>query len=249
MRPDRSGQPLNLTADPFRDRDPTWYPIPDPDGGLWLTYYSNKDSPNNQIWAIRPDGSGRRQLTERGNNTEPRWRPDGHRLRTSLGIYDFSEGLIGESFGPGRSPRRVRIEDNASWSRERGPDRPGGQLIAQTPGGRLVQTPDGGGAITVSSEEDRSFEPQTVRDANGNPYRARFQIGSRWLDDHRLIFWDLDSERAYLWDVDSQKATEIQRIQEPGEFVFSGDGGTLFRLRVVSKSDIWLIELDPESIK
>ena len=38
-------------------------------------------------------------------------------------------------------------------------------------------------------------------------------------------------------------------ISEPAEFVFSDTGETLFMLRKTIDSDIWLLELDPESIK
>ena len=100
-----------------------------------------------------------------------------------------------------------------------------------------------------SGEGDPSFVPQIVSDVSGKPYNVRPQMGSPRLDNDRLIFWDLDREKAFLWDVDRDEASEIEGITESGQFVFSEDGRSLFRLRVISDSDIWLIELDPESIK
>ncbi len=136
---------------------------------------------------------------------------------------------------PSRAGRGgLPIDGDASWSRD-------GRLIAQV----------ASGGLRVFSQ-DRTFGRQTVSDADGNPYRVAVQLGNRWLDDRRLILWDLDLGNAFLWDTDTQTATRIEGIDELGEFtysedgeefVFSEDGRTLFRLRTTVDSDIWLLEL------
>ena len=93
--------------------------------------------------------------------------------------------------------------------------------------------------------QDRAFGRQTVSDADGNPYRVERQWGNRWLDDRRLIFWDLDRSRAVLWDVEKREATAVPGMgDEPAEFVFSADGRLVYRLQRRLDSDIWLLELE-----
>ena len=90
---------------------------------------------------------------------------------------------------------------------------------------------------------DGSNRVQLTADSNGNHYHVTTQTGNRWLDDHRLIFWDPDRERAFLWDVDEEHATVIDDLNEPAEFVFSEDGRTLFTLSSEIETEIWMLEL------
>ena len=136
------------------------------------------------------------------------------------------------------------MNENGTWSADR-------KWIAQT----------GGAGTTVLRvhSTNRSFLPKVVQKPDGDPYNVYHQDGSRWLDDTRLIFWDRDLKKAFLWDIEEEKATPIDGIDdEPAEFVFSRDGRTLFALQANSwaafaafnrQSDIWLLEIDPESIK
>ena len=50
---------------------------------------------------------------------------------------------------------------------------------------------------------------QVARNAEGAIYVAAGQMGNRWLDDHRLIFWSVLQKKAFLWDTESLEATEI----------------------------------------
>jgi hypothetical protein len=149
-------------------------------------------------------------------------------------IFEFPDGITGESFGPGRG--NLFVSANASFS-------PDARLLAQT------SDLDGPGALLrVSSTEDRSVN-QVVRDPDGDPYRVEFQRGRRWLDDHRLIFWDEVLMKALLWDTESLEAREIEDADKDMgtanvfEFVFSRDGQTLFRQITTIDSDIYLLEL------
>lgn len=61
-----------LTSDPSPDLRPAWNP-----DGTWLAYYSGR-SGNDDIWAIKVDGSDEVQLTDNpASDRRPSWSPDG----------------------------------------------------------------------------------------------------------------------------------------------------------------------------
>ena len=238
MRTDGSRQ-QNLTKDLERDRFAVWYPVPGPDGRTWLTFSSNRNGAGYNIWAIQPDGTGLRQLTEEGTSTQaPRWWPDGLRLSMSTTerlIFDFPDGILGESYGPGRG--NLLVSANATFS-------PNGERLAQVV---PVAGVAGGGGLTITSMDRRLN--QVARNAEGALYIAAYQMGNRWLDDHRLIFWSVLQKKALLWDTESLEATEIEDAglqttnASIAEFVFSPDGQTLFRQVLTIDMDIYLVEL------
>ena len=102
---------------------------------------------------------------------------------------------------------------------------------------------------------DRTFATQIVQFAHEDHphhYQVAFQLGNRWLDNDRLIFWDVNLGNAFLWNIVTETATRIEGIDELGEFVysrdgeefvFSEDGRTLYRLRTEIDSDIYLLEM------
>lgn len=73
---DGSGS-TNLSNSPAYDGWPTWSP-----DGRWLVFASNRDQlPNvGQIYAIRPDGSGLKRLTEGLSKAQPTLSSDGKQL-------------------------------------------------------------------------------------------------------------------------------------------------------------------------
>ncbi len=73
---DGSGS-TNLSNSPAYDGWPTWSP-----DGRWLIFTSNRgESPNvGQIYAIRPDGSGLKRLTDGMSKAQPSLSTDGKRL-------------------------------------------------------------------------------------------------------------------------------------------------------------------------
>ena len=73
---DGSGS-VNLSNSPAYDGWPTWSP-----DGRWLVFASNRDQlPNvGQIYAIRPDGSGLKRLTDGMSKAQPNLGSDGKRL-------------------------------------------------------------------------------------------------------------------------------------------------------------------------
>ena len=79
-------------------------------------------------------------------------------------------------------------------------------------------------------------------------YFVREQLGSRWLDNNRLIFYDFRTGDTFLWDVEDGeegKATKIDGIKngKSSQFAFTQSGETLFMLRGSVTSDIYLLEI------
>jgi len=68
---------INLSNSPAYDGWPNWSP-----DGRWLVFTSNRNQQPNvgQVHAIRPDGSGLKQLTEGVSKAQPSIGPDGKRL-------------------------------------------------------------------------------------------------------------------------------------------------------------------------
>jgi Tol biopolymer transport system component len=65
-----------LTTDAHRDSQPVWSP-----NGQWIAFSSERDG-NLDLWAIHPDGTGLRRLTNTPTRHEenPNWSPDGTML-------------------------------------------------------------------------------------------------------------------------------------------------------------------------
>jgi Tol biopolymer transport system component len=64
-----------LASHPADDRDPDWSP-----NGAWIAFASNR-SGTYQIWVVRPDGSGLRQVTsDRWEKSFPAFSPDSGRI-------------------------------------------------------------------------------------------------------------------------------------------------------------------------
>jgi TolB protein len=62
-----SRQTTQLTANEGRNENPTWAP----DGAHIV--YASKRGRQSQIWVMNADGTGKRQLTQTGNNEKPFW--------------------------------------------------------------------------------------------------------------------------------------------------------------------------------
>ena len=149
--------------------------------GIFLSTTRRLD--NWSIWAFRPNGPGRKRLTDAGGGAnEPRWVSDSL-LSVDRGLFEFPNGLLGPPISLTRAS--TEFQHDTSWS-------PNGGLYAQ-----------GTNPIRIYSMDPTLGDfSQAISDAGEIPYRASFQRGNCWLDDKRLIFWDLDREKAFLWDVE-----------------------------------------------
>jgi dipeptidyl aminopeptidase/acylaminoacyl peptidase len=80
-----------------------WFPRWSPDS-QWIAFLSQRTD-YNQVWLIRPDGTGLRQLTDLGTNIEEfSWSPDGTRLavivnrrgKLDLAVADLQSGQVAD---------------------------------------------------------------------------------------------------------------------------------------------------------
>jgi TolB protein len=92
-RPDGSDE-RNVSVDPAFDGWPTWS-----HDSRWVAFASNRGGDANvgQVYAVRPDGTGLRQLTTgTWSNVQPAYTPDGRRLLTyrHLEGAEFEHGFV-----------------------------------------------------------------------------------------------------------------------------------------------------------
>jgi len=225
-RSDGSGV-RQLTDDLHKDRLPRWSP-----DGERIAFYSNR-SGRWEIWTIRADGGGLFQVTRTGGPSlvRPIWSPDGKWLVCGMselgsGLVDLSQPLAG------RAPKPLpRLGGNVftagSWS-------PDGKWIAG-----WAQRPDGQslpGIYLYSLETGR--------------YRKLTESGSRvhWVSDNRhLLVWGPGS----LEWVDAETGESRDAGTAPPEasgslgLGLSADRRTLYIVRTVEKSDVWMLTTNP----
>ena len=100
IRTDKTGL-MQLTGD-FLDRVPRWSPL-----GDWISFFSNRSGELN-VWKIRPDGSGKQQITEERSGIAA-WSPDGLRIVASGSETGGNAGKI-FVFDPNRPWREQRLQ-------------------------------------------------------------------------------------------------------------------------------------------
>lgn len=135
------GEPTRISDVLVEESDPSWSP-----DGSWISYVRRTPGTTIQnVWVMRPDGSGRRQLTRQdGRAFTPAWSPDSSRIvfatnAESDEAYElFTVGLDGKGL------RRVAptAGDNfePSWS-------PDGSKIAYQEAGAIFTVSLGGGEV------------------------------------------------------------------------------------------------------
>jgi TolB protein len=98
--PDGTKTVLETAADA---NAPSWSPVSDE-----IAFWSGTENQYGQIWRIRADGTGSRQLTDdpsRRNNDDPSWSPDGQNIIFGTGRSGRPELWIIDR--DGRNPRRL----------------------------------------------------------------------------------------------------------------------------------------------
>jgi Tol biopolymer transport system component len=220
-----------LTNDHARNRFPTW----SPDGGQ-IAFMSNRDG-KNQVWSIKPDGSGLRRLTDLKTAAGffSKWSPDGSKLafhgQDAPDSYDklyvmdpriaWGDQTLSVSstvVEPG-----IRFYES-SWS-------PDGQYLA----GAASRPERGQGSIVVWSLPSHQFT---------RLYDSEVASSPLWLNDgRRLVFQD--GSRLMLIDSRTRTTRELMSIA-PDTMKLSGitrDNRTIYFVRHVEQSDIWLMRL------
>jgi serine/threonine protein kinase len=223
-RSDGTGE-RQLTNHPAYDRNPTFSP-----DGQWIAFMSNR-SGKNQIWLIRPDGSGLRQATDApiGAGSHNQWSPDGLQL-----TYTDQVGTDWFVFAPrkpwsGQTPQvfsgvmkteKGLLFNPYSWS----PD--GKQILG--PGGDLDQD----GIFTYEFATKRFTRLSNV----GRPWS--------WLSDSRRLLYTLHG-KLFVLDSVSKKSRELLSVA-PDRFdsvALSPDNRTIYITRATQQGDIWLMTL------
>jgi Tol biopolymer transport system component len=217
-------QMRRITDDPARDRVPRWSP-----DGSQIAFMSTRGG-RFEIWAIRPDGSGLRQVTQdspHGGVIYPAWSPDGRQLSYNL---PDQMGYIIDLYKPWQEqqPRLARAELPAGswfWVNDWSHD---GTRLAGT-----IQKLDGGTlGIGVYSLETGKLEAVT-----------NFGQFPRWLPDGRRLLFQA-SGRIYLADLAGKRTKEILAVSEGAiapYFDLSWNGKTIVFSLESMESDIWMM--------
>jgi Tol biopolymer transport system component len=219
-----------LTNDRATDKFPTWSP-----DGQQIAFMSNRDG-KDQVWSIRPDGSGLRRLTAAtaGAGFFSDWSRDGSKLIFhGMEAPDDSKMFV---FDPRlewthQNPRAIStlVEPDlrfaeSSWS-------PDGQQLA----GVAHRVGKDNGAIEIYSFETgrftRLYDSQSVNDVI-------------WLNDGRRLLFD-DGSKLRLIDSQTGSIRDLLSIAPDILWVtgLSRDDRAAYFVRHVSQADVWLMTL------
>ncbi len=217
-----------LTADRFRRRGARWSP-----DGRWISFHTNQDGGDYQIWKIHPDGSGLTRATSLpGGAVEARWSPDGSRL---LVLSATDTCILETAKLSGSAPcvplPKVDAAGDTFFASDWSPD--GDRLAGEVWHANGIAVP---GVVTYALRT-REFRPMTH--AGDSPV---------WLSDSRRLLY-LNEGRLWLLDTRDGRTTAVGsppgpprrdfRIGADGAFALSRDDRTLYFVRDASQGDIW----------
>jgi Tol biopolymer transport system component len=249
-----------------------FYPDPSPDS-TWLAY-SSWGAKQEDIFVIRPDGTGRRHLTDDLHKDRgPRWSPDGKRIAfysNRSGQYEIwtinadGSGLEQLTTTPGAVLHPVwspdgkyimyssfasgsyLIELGKPWN-EQGPQ----ALPALDNGERLFivrdWSPDGQRLAGESRRVGGTGDGIVIYSVESQQYRTLtdFGIWPRWLSDgRRLLFWA--DRKIFLLDVPSGEHRELFSADQVGwsALGLAHDDRTIYFSIQTKEADIWMLTLN-----
>jgi Tol biopolymer transport system component len=208
----------NVTNDAARDRGPRWAP----DGSL--LFYSSRAG-NYGFWAVRPDGSGARQLTQGHtaiNLNHPIPSPDGRWIAGS--DPNSGELFIFDSHDWTKAPEQLPAAPTRSTT----------YLWDWSPDGAKIASRDTALELRVFTVASRAWE------AVGEG------VFPRWLPDGRRL---VAQRRGRVVIVDTIEKTSGEIYAETDRSVFSialsPDARRLYFTTTRNEADIWLMRFDP----
>jgi len=223
-RTDGTGE-RQLTNDQAYNRNPTFSP-----DGQWIAFFSNR-SGKNQIWLIRPDGSGLRQATDDPNGAMSfnEWSPDGSQLHfiettsTSTNMFFFDPRKPWTK----QTPQTLPSVTETGLEFSPGPWSPDGKQLLGVAGAA-----DQDGIFTYAFASRQFTRLSDV----GTPWC--------WLNDGRRLLYTYH-RKLFVLDSVSKKSRELLSVA-PDDFnsvALSPDNRTIYFTRATQQGDIWLMTL------
>ncbi|HEX3129641.1 MAG TPA: protein kinase [Thermoanaerobaculia bacterium] len=217
-----------ITDDPHRDRQARWSP-----DGEWI-YFQSDRSGLFRIWAVRPDGSGLREVVSSTGThlLNPIPSPDGRSLICSVGyegtaMVDLTQPPAARKLVPIPMPGWEGFFLNArSWS-------PDGDWLAGEIGDRKAMAGAGLGLYSFATRRLERLIPA------GHGERIIFLDGDRtllYLDDNSIRAVDRTTRRTWL-------VATAQPGSNSASLSLSPDRRALYLLEKVSEGDIWMLDL------
>lgn len=175
-----SGQEQVILEGPEREMHPHWSPT-----GDWISFLRMGEG-GSDIWLVRPDGSGLRQLTStQAREFHPKWAPDGRTLYYDTGT---GGGQWIEKIDIDTGDRTVVVAEIADRSASAPIVSPDGRWLAYSlsPGKgvpselRLVELATGEGHTLVTAEEGGfTGAPAWLPDGSGLVFNMG--LGANWV--------------------------------------------------------------------
>ena len=224
---DGSG-PATADDDGYYEVWPDWSP-----DGKRLAFSSNRGG-RFDVWTIRPDGGGLRQLTftSHGAITHPVWSPDGKRL-----IYSVMNGTP------------LVIDPDKPWSSQ-SPQALPPLSEPDTWFEASNWSPDGHKMAGFQLRGDGTFTGIGVYSFETGGYTRITDFGMRpsWLKDGRRLLFTRDHPpdgEIYLVDSQSRKVHSVLSVapNEVGQAAIAADNRWIYFNLQVTEADIWLANL------
>ena len=205
--------------------------------GRWVAFFTNR-SGSYDIWALRSDGTGLRQLTKSAVDVSvPVWLADGSLVASAfegerMWLVRLTPGDAGlDGVEAPLIPEPVENGDGL-WPWELSPN-----------GRRLTVAINVGHGVTTPGVYDlASAKVQRLNEPDGRPFVIGWESGT-WLDDERYAFWDIERRQFFVADADIGTTRVLEGVEGPANVCFAQQGRVMIVNRYRAESDVWLLTL------